>query len=43
MVKNKKQTSSSVISFAAKTLTDNNSSQITKKLAGSALSQKIAN
>ncbi len=40
MVKNKKQTSSNVASLAAKTLNDNNSSQIAKKLAGSALSQK---
>lgn len=40
MAKNKKQTSKSIASLAAKTLTDDNSSQIAKKLADSALSQK---
>ncbi len=40
MAINKKQTSKSVASLAAKTLTDDNSSQIAKILAGSALSQK---
>jgi hypothetical protein len=40
IAKNKKQTSESVASLAAKTLTDDYSSQIAKKLAGSALSQK---
>ena len=40
MAKNKKQTSKNVASLAAKTLNDDNSSQIAKKLAGSALSQK---
>lgn len=40
MTENKKQTSSSVASLAAKTLSNDNSSQIAKELAGSALSQK---
>jgi hypothetical protein len=43
MAVNKKQTSKSVASLAAKTLTDDNSSQIAKNLAGSALSQKSIN
>ncbi|WP_439185169.1 hypothetical protein [Carboxylicivirga taeanensis] len=40
MAKNQKQTSKNVASLAAKTLINDNSSQIAKKLAGSALSQK---
>lgn len=40
MAPNKKQTSSKVATLASQTLADKNSSQIAKKLAGSALSQK---
>jgi len=40
MAKNTKQTSSPVASLAAKTLNNDNSSKIAKKLAGSVLSQK---
>lgn len=40
MTKNKKQTSQTVASLASEVLTNKNSSEIGKKLAASALSQK---
>jgi len=41
MPKNNKQTSDKIAKLAAEVLNDNNSSQIQKELAGSALSQKV--
>lgn len=41
MSANKKVTSKSIASLAAKTLKDKNSSKTAKELAGSALSQKV--
>lgn len=38
---NKKVTSNKIATVAAKVLTDSNSSEIAKKLAGSALSKKL--
>lgn len=43
MASNKKQTSKTVASLASETLNDKNSSEIAKKLAASALSQKDPN